>query len=144
MFVPDVFRRNVFDDLFDFPDFPFDNVERRMPANVMKTDVKETESGYELSVELPGVKKEDIQAHLSDGYLTVTAVTSHSNDEKDKKGNYIRRERYSGSYSRSYYVGEEIKDDDIKAKFDNGILTLDIPKPQEKPKIEEKKKIAIE
>ena len=139
MFVPDMFRRNVFDDFFDFP-----ATARPQPAPIMKTDVKETENGYELEVDLPGIKKEDVKVKLDDGYLTISASTSQNNDEKDKKGNYIRRERFSGSYSRSFYVGETVTENDIKAKFDNGVLTLGIPKPEAIPKQEKTKYIAIE
>ncbi len=134
-----MFRRNVFDDFFDFPSAP-----RTQAAPIMKTDVREHDNGYELEVDLPGIKKEDVKVKLDDGYLTITASTSHDNDEKDKKGNYIRRERFSGSYSRSFYIGEAVTENDIKAKFDNGVLKLDIPKPQALPKQEKTKYIAIE
>ena len=141
MFVPEVFRRNVFDDFFDFPAMP---AARQTSDHLMKTDVKETEGGYELAVDLPGIKKEDVKARLEDGYLTITASTSQSSDEKDKKGRYIRRERFSGSYSRSFYVGEGVKEEDIKARFDNGVLTLDIPKVQPKPQEDKTRYIAIQ
>ena len=140
MFVPDMFRRNVFDDFFDFPAAPV----RTQTASVMKTDVKETENGYELDVDLPGIKKEDVKVKLDDGYLTISASTSDSKDEKDKKGNYSRRERFSGSYSRSFYVGDAVTENDIKAKFENGVLTLGIPKPESLPKPEKTRYIAIE
>jgi len=112
----------------------------------MKTDIKEHEHGYELEVSLPGYKKEDIHAELKDGYLTIQAATTKNNDQKDEKtGNYIRRERYSGSCSRSFYVGKDITQEDIKAKYENGILVLAIPKKdQKKVEAEEKKYIAIE
>ena len=140
MLVPDMFRRNVFDDFFDFPTMP----RQQQAISVMKTDVREHENGYELDVDLPGIKKENVKVKLEDGYLTISASTAQNNDEKDKKGNYIRRERFSGSYSRSFYVGEEIKETDIKAKFDNGVLQLSIPKPEVLPKQPESKYIAIE
>ena len=140
MLVPDMFRRNVFDDFFDFPSMP----RQQQAISVMKTDVREHENGYELDVDLPGIKKEDVKVKLEDGYLTISASTAQDNDEKDKKGNYIRRERFSGSYSRSFYVGEEVKETDIKAKFDNGVLQLSIPKPEVLPKQPESKYIAIE
>ncbi|MBQ3841502.1 MAG: Hsp20/alpha crystallin family protein [Ruminiclostridium sp.] len=140
MFVPEVFRRNVFDDFFDFPAMP----ARQQTASIMKTDVREHEHGYELDVDLPGIKKEDVKVKLDDGYLTITATSAQNNDEKDKKGNYIRRERFSGSYSRSFYVGDEVKETDIKAKYDNGVLQLSIPKIEAKPKKPEIKYIAIE
>lgn len=140
MLVPDMFRRNVFDDFFDFPSMP----RQQQAISVMKTDVREHENGYELDVDLPGIKKEDVKVKLEDGYLTISASTAQNNDEKDKKGNYIRRERFSGSYSRSFYVGEEVNETDIKAKFDNGVLQLSIPKPEALPKQPESKYIAIE
>jgi len=140
MLVPDMFRRNVFDDFFDFPSMP----RQQQAISVMKTDVREHENGYELDVDLPGIKKENVKVKLEDGYLTISASTAQNNDEKDKKGNYIRRERFSGSYSRSFYVGEEVKETDIKAKFDNGVLQLSIPKPEVLPKQPESKYIAIE
>lgn len=141
MFVPEVFRRNVFDDFFDFPTMP---AARQTSDHLMKTDVKETENGYELAVDLPGIKKEDVKAKLDDGYLTITATTSQNSDEKDKNGRYIRRERFSGSYSRSFYVGEDVKETDISAKFENGVLTLDVPKVQPKPQEEQTRYIAIQ
>lgn len=109
---------------------------------MMRTDVKDTENGYEVTIDMPGVKKEDIKAELKDGNLTISAVSGYSNDEKDENGTYIRRERYSGSCSRSFYVGEAVKDDNIKAKFENGTLKLMIPKRQ--PTIEEEKKKYIQ
>ena len=108
----------------------------------MKTDIKENEKDYELSVELPGYKKEDVNAELKDGYLIINATNEKNDEEKDEKG-YIRKERYYGSFTRSFYVGKDVKEEDIKAKFENGVLILDIPKEVEKLP-EEKKYIAIE
>ncbi len=130
------YRNNIFDDLFNTPFFT------RSEANMMKTDIKEHDGGYELTVDLPGVKKEDIKAELNDGYLTITAENNSSKDEKDEKGKYICRERYSGSYSRSFYVGDAVTEEDIKAKFENGTLTLDIPKKEALPE-KQNKYIAI-
>ena len=130
------YRNNIFDDLFNTPFFT------RSEQNMMKTDIKEHDTGYELTVDLPGVKKEDIKAELNDGYLTITAENNTSKDEKDEKGKYICRERYSGSYSRSFYVGDSITEEDIKAKFENGTLTLDIPKKEALPE-KQTKYIAI-
>ena len=130
------YRNNIFDDLFNTPFFT------RSEANMMKTDIKEHDGGYELTVDLPGVKKDDIKAELNDGYLTITAENNSSKDEKDEKGKYICRERYSGSYSRSFYVGDSITEEDIKAKFENGTLTLDIPKKEAIPE-KQNKYIAI-
>ncbi len=130
------YRNNIFDDLFNSPFFT------RSEANMMKTDIKEHDNGYELTVDLPGVKKEDIKAELNDGYLTITAENNTSKDEKDEKGKYICRERYSGSYSRSFYVGDAVTEEDIRAKFENGTLTLDIPKKEALPE-KQNKYIAI-
>lgn len=130
------YRNNIFDDLFNSPFFT------RSEANMMKTDIKEHDNGYELTVDLPGVKKEDIKAELNDGYLTITAENNTSKDEKDEKGKYLCRERYSGSYSRSFYVGDAVTEEDIRAKFENGTLTLDIPKKEALPE-KQNKYIAI-
>ena len=108
-----------------------------------KEDVKDTDKGYEVTMNMPGVKKEDVKAELKDGYLTVTAQQNTNKDEKDKQGNYIRRERYSGSCQRSFYVGEGVKQEDLKAAFNNGILTVAVPKEVQKP-VEEKQYITIE
>ena len=129
-------RNNIFDDFFAAPFFT------RSEQNMMKTDIKEHDGGYELTVDLPGVKKDDIKAELNDGYLTITAENKSSKDEKDEKGKYICRERYSGSYSRSFYVGDAVTEEDIKAKFENGTLTLDIPKKEALPE-KQNKYIAI-
>lgn len=110
----------------------------------MRTDVKDTDQGYEVTMNLPGVKKEDVKAELKDGYLTISASSNNSKDEKDDNGKYIRRERYTGSCSRSFYVGDQVTEADIKAKFENGTLTMMIPKKEEKPAVEDKKYIAIE
>lgn len=109
----------------------------------MKTDVKEVENGYEVAMDLPGFKKEDISAKLENGYLTITAFKGLDKDEKNEEGKYIRRERYSGSCSRSFYVGDGVTEEDIKARFEDGILKLDIPK-KDAEKIEQKKYISIE
>ena len=130
------YRNNIFDDLVNTPFFT------RSEQNMMKTDIKEHDGGYELTVDLPGVKKDDIKAELNDGYLTITAENNSSKDEKDEKGKYICRERYSGSYSRSFYVGDAVTEEDIKAKFENGTLTLDIPKKEALPE-KQNKYIAI-
>ena len=144
MMMPSIFGENLIDDFFGF-DYPFSGYRRTDANALMKTDVREHEDSYELEVSLPGYKKEDICAELKDGYLTISASTSQSNEEKDEKtGKYIRRERYSGSCSRSFYVGEGITQDDVKAKYENGVLTLAIPKKDSKKLEEEKKVIAIE
>lgn len=129
-------RTNVFDDLFNTPFFT------RTESNMMKTDIKEHDNCYDLTIDLPGVKKEDIKAELNDGYLTVSAENNTSKDEKDENGKYICRERYSGSYSRSFYVGDAITEEDISAKFENGTLKLTVPKKEALPE-KQNKYIAI-
>ena len=146
MLMPSIFGENLLDDFFDF-DYPRRAV--RTPSSsaigLMKTDIKEKDGSFELAVNLPGVKKEDIQAELKDGYLTISATHGSSNDEKDEEGHYIRRERYFGSASRSFYVGEDVTQDDIKARYEDGVLSVEIPKVDpKKPEPEEKKYIAIE
>ena len=138
MLMPSIFHDDVFDDFFDFSAPAYSGSE------LMNTDIKETEKGYELAISLPGVKKEDIKAEVKDGYLMITAAANSKTDEKDKTGKYIRRERYSGSMSRSFYVGEGVKQEDIKAKFEDGTLKLEIPKEEAKPAVEQKKYISIE
>jgi HSP20 family molecular chaperone IbpA len=110
----------------------------------MRTDIKENGNGFELDIDLPGYKKEDVKAQLKDGYLTISAENSQSNDEKDSDGKYIRRERFFGTCSRSFYVGDDITEEDIKAKFENGILKVSVPKKEAKPVEEKNKFISIE
>ena len=128
-------------------DFSFPAFDRAFYGNgsrsMMKTDVKETDKGYELDIELPGYQKEDVKAQLKDGYLTVQAAKNVNNDEKNNEGAYIRRERYEGTMSRSFYVGEDVTEADIQAKFENGILKLSVPKKEAK-KVEENKYITIQ
>ena len=143
MLMPSIFGENLFDDFMMNPwrsDFFTSSSGTKY---MMNTDVKEKENSYELDIELPGFKKEDVRAELKDGYLTVSASRNGNNDEKDEKGSYIRRERYSGSCSRRFYVGEGVRQEDIHAKFEDGVLKLEVPK-EDKKKIEEKKYIAIE
>ena len=128
---------NAFDDFFR-PFYGWD----RMPA--MKTDIQEKDGKYLLEVDLPGYDKKDINVSLEDGYLTVSAAKGLDKDEQDQKGKYIRQERYAGAMSRSFYIGEEVSQDEIRAKYENGILRLTIPKKDAKPAVEEKKHIAIE
>ena len=111
---------------------------------MMKTDVRETDTSYEVDIDLPGFKKEEISAQLENGYLTVSASKGLDKDEKDKEGKYIRQERYAGAMSRSFYVGDEVKQEDVKAKYEDGILKLTIPKKDAKPEVETKKHISIE
>ena len=125
-------RTNVFDDLFNTPFFT------RSESSMMKTDIKEHDNCYDLTIDLPGVKKEDIKAELNDGYLTVSAESDTSKDEKDENGKYICRERYTGSYSRSFYVGDAVTEQDIGAKFENGTLKLTVPKKEALPEKQNK------
>ena len=111
----------------------------------MKTDIKEHKDGYELEIDLPGFQKDEIQAELKDGYLTISAAKQLNQAEKEKEsGKYIRRERYSGSCQRSFYVGDEITQEDIKAEFKHGILKLFVPKKEAKPEVEQRKFVSIE
>ncbi|CDA28100.1 Hsp20/alpha crystallin family protein [Eubacterium sp. CAG:156] len=152
MMMPSIFGENLFDDFMnDFTDdfaFPaFSDAGKELygkhAKNLMKTDVKDTENGYEVDIDLPGFKKDEIQMKLEDGMLTISAAKGLDKDEKDKKGKYVRRERYAGSLSRSFYVGDNVTVEDIHPKYENGILSFNVPKEQEK--IEPKSKyIAIE
>ncbi|HJB46984.1 MAG TPA: Hsp20/alpha crystallin family protein [Candidatus Mediterraneibacter surreyensis] len=149
MLMPSIFGENLFDD--DWMDFPFDRDfwGRKNPlygknANkIMKTDIREHDGGYELDVDLPGFKKDEINVELENGYLTISAAKGLDKDEQDKKGKYIRRERYAGAMQRSFYVGDEVTQEDIKARFEDGILRLSIPK-KDAQAVETKKTIAIE
>ena len=148
MLLPSIFGENLFDDFMDdfgFPSFP--DVDRKLygknAKNLMKTDVKETDNCYEVSIDLPGFRKEELSMHLDNGYLTVSAAKGLEKDEKNEAGKYVRRERYSGSMSRSFYVGENVTENDIHPKYENGILSFTIPREVQKP-VEEKKFIAIE
>ena len=146
MLMPSIFGENLFDDLFDDFARPMNVIQYATPTpSAMKTDVKETDAGYELDIDLPGYKKEDVKAELKDGYMTISAEKKSENDEKDdKSGKYLRRERYYGSCSRSFYVGEEVTEEDIKAKFEDGILKISVPKKEPQPAVEQTKTIAIE
>ena len=145
MLMPSIFGETLFDDFFE--DFAKPNkklVRMNVPAPaVMKTDIKELEDGFELHIDLPGYKKEDVLAELKDGYLTITA-SRKTEENQEEKGKYIRRERYFGSSSRSFYVGEVVQQEDVKAKFNDGILTITIPKKEAKPAVEENRYITIE
>lgn len=145
MLMPSIFGESLFDDFMSDFSFPVSRRSRyQMPAQgVMKTDIRETETEYVLDIDLPGYKKEDVKAQLKDGYLNVSVSHEENKDEKDANGKYLRRERYTGSVSRSFYVGENLSEEDIKAKFADGILTLSFPKQAPK-KVEENKYISIE
>lgn len=143
MLVPSIFNGNLFD---DFMDFSFPDIDKELygkrAQNIMKTDVKELEDGYEVMIDLPGFRKEDIRLELNDGTLTISAVKS-LDKENESKGSYIRRERVVGNMQRSFYVGKGLTEEDIHARYENGILTLDIPKKDAR-KVPEKKYISID
>ena len=148
MLMPSIFGEDLFNDDF-MNGFKFPDVDKvlygKHASNVMKTDVRETESGYEVDIDLPGFKKDEISASLENGYLTISAEKGLDKDEQEKEtGRYIRKERYAGACSRSFYVGKEVEKEDIKAEFKHGILTLFVPKKEAKPAVEQKKTIAIE
>lgn len=152
MLLPRMFGTNMFDDFDDFFKDPFyddkdmKKLEKKLYGrrgrNLMKTDIKETDAGYELEMDLPGFKKEEVKASLKDGYLTISAAKGMDNEDKDTR--YIRQERYVGSCERSFYVGEDVTESDIKGEFKHGILRLSIPKKEAQPQVEEKKYIAIQ
>ena len=149
MMMPSIFGENLFDDFMN--DFPFEKhfFGERNPLygkhakNIMKTDVKETDNSYELDIDLPGFKKEDINVQLDNGYLTIVASKSLEKEDEHEKSHYIRQERYSGSMSRSFYVGNDVKQEEIHAKYEDGILKLAVPKKAAKA-IESNKYIQIE
>lgn len=145
MLLTDVFGRTLMDDFFDnFTTAAFYRPSRIGSAPAMKADVQDLDNRYEIDLELPGFKKEDLHAELKDGYLTIKAVHEDTKDEKDENGRYIRQERYTGHYQRSFYVGKEITQEDVHAAFENGILKLTIPKKEAQPAINESKTILIE
>ena len=145
--LPTVFGENLFDDFFD-DSFGMMNAHSPLygkhARNLMKTDIRETDTNYELAIDLPGFKKDEIHIELKNGYLTISAAKGLDKDENDKKGRYIRQERYAGACSRSFYVGEGVTEEDIKAEFKHGILTLVVPKKEAKPAVETKKYVTIE
>ena len=139
MLMPSIFGEDLFDNFMK--DFPF--LYGKPASHEMKTDVRETDSGYEVDIDLPGFKKDEINIQLDNGYLSISAAKGLDKDEQDKEGKYIRKERYAGSMSRSFYVGNAITQDDIKAKYESGILRLSVPKKAAE-EIESAKRIAIE
>ena len=149
-YLPSVFGENMMDVFDDFDRNFFRGFTRpehvlygRNAQNMMKTDVKETDEGYEVDVDLPGFKKEEIKLNLENGYLTIATEKALEKKQESKKGKVLRQERYSGTMQRSFYVGENVTEEDIKAKYENGVLSLTIPK-KEQQKVNEKKQILIE
>ena len=135
--LPSIFGENLLDEFFDEP-WEKSLFGARNPLygkhakNLMKTDVKETGDHYEVDIDLPGFQKDEISVELQNGYLTIQAAKGLDKDQSDKKGKYIRQERYAGACSRTFYVGEEVEPEDVTAKFENGILQLSIPKAAKK------------
>ena len=147
--LPSIFRDNLFDDMFDFDDFDkeFNRMMRPLygkhAQNMMKTDVRETDNSYELDIDLPGFKKDEIKVELDNGYLSISAAKGLDKDEEKKDGKYIRRERYAGAMNRTFYVGDNLTQQDIQAKFEDGILKISVPK-KDVQQIKQNKYIAIE
>ena len=158
LYTPMIFGESLMDDWFDDFDRDFKAMDkefnrsfgRRNPLfgrhakNLMKTDVREHDDSYEVDIDLPGFKKDEVNIELTDGYFVVAAEKGLDKEHKDKAGKLIRQERYSGSMTRSFYVGDAVKQEDIKAKMEHGVLKLTVPKVENKPAVEEKKYIAIE
>ena len=153
MLLPRIWDEDLFENMDNWMSWPDESeffgkknpLYGKHAKNLMKTDVRETEDAYEVDIDLPGFKKDEVQVELKDGYLVVSAEKGLDEDEKDKKsGKYLRRERYAGSCQRSYYVGKDTTEDDIKAHFEHGMLTVTVAKKEAKPAVEEKKHIAIE
>ncbi len=145
MLVPSIFGEDLFDDFMRFPttrDF-HKSVAEDWRRVLMKTDIKEVGENYELDVDLPGFSRDEMKLHLKEGYLTIEASRSENKDEKDENGRFLRRERYSGSCSRSFFVGKNLTQEDIHAKYEDGVLKVTFPK-EVKKEVEEKKYIAIE
>ena len=134
MLMSGIFGENLFDDWMGFPMRELANVDRRLygknASHIMKTDVKETDGTYELEIDLPCFKKDEIGVKLEDGYMTISASKGLDTEKKDKHGKIIRQERYAGAMQRSFYVGEGVKTEDVKAKYEDGVLKLDIPKKE--------------
>ena len=153
MLAPSIFEENFIDDLFGFPYMKeFDDMEHNMErklygrkaSRMMKTDIREKDDNYEVSIDLPGFKKEEITVELDKGYITISAAKGLDKDENDKKGKLIRQERYAGSMARSFYIGENVEKEDIEATYRHGVLTLTVPKKAMDKKLPEKNLIAIE
>ena len=158
LYTPMIFGESLMDDWLDDFDRDFKAMDKefnrsfgrknplfgRHAKNLMKTDVREHEDSYEVDIDLPGFKKDEVNIELTDGYLVIAAEKGLDKEHKDKEGKLIRQERYSGSMTRSFYVGDAVKQEDIKAKMEHGVLKLTVPKVENKPAVEEKKYIAIE
>ena len=134
MLMSGLFGEDLFDEFWGFPAHELANIDKHLygknARNLMKTDVHETETDYELEMDLPGFKKDQINVKLEDGYMTISAAKDHDQEKKDRHGKIIRQERYAGSMQRSFYVGDAVKVEDVKAKFEDGVLKLCIPKKE--------------
>lgn len=149
MLLPSIFGNDMFDDMMGFPRFDdFGDIDRKLYGKhadrVMRTDVREHDDHFEVDIDLPGFKKDEIELELQSGYLSIRAAKGLDKDETTQKGKLIRQERYAGAMQRSYYVGKDVTEEDIRAKFDNGVLSLQIPKKEPKKALPETKRIAIE
>ncbi len=151
MFMPGIFGERMFDDFFGFPFYEDRNTRKAekpqydFRKSLMQTDIQESEGGYELQIDLPGFQKENVTASLEKGYLTITATKKSQEETKDtQNGRYIRRERFEGTCKRTFYVGEDVTEEEIRGRFENGTLKLTVPKKEKQPAVEMKKYIAIE
>lgn len=142
-YLPTLMNNGLLDMMCDPFDTFFGTTTNRQ-SNLMNTDIRETDKDYQLEIDLPGFKKEDVNASLKDGYLTITAKTANETDDKAKDGTFLRKERFVGSCNRSFYVGDDVKQEDITAKFDNGVLTITVPKKEPEPAPETPYAISID
>ena len=145
---PALMNDTMFSDLFDDPFFEgwrsADNSAAMTPTNMMSTDVRENDKGYDVDIYMPGFKKDDISVSLNNGYLTASAHKDEDSGDKDESGKWLRRERYVGTCSRSFYVGDQVKENDIHANYQNGTLCIQVPKIEAQPQVDSKHQIAIE
>ena len=144
MLMPSIIGDSFLDDFFGYPERTYTAPKQTQMNGFMQADVAESEDAYTVEMNLPGVKKENVKMELKDGYLIVNASTKREVTEEDKKTKYIRKERYSGSGSRTFYVGKDMTQEDIKAKFEDGVLKLTVPKVEKKPEEPKSKYITIE
>ena len=145
MYMPSIFGSDMFEDFFRDLDQSYvpKALYGKRAKNLMKTDIREDEKGYQLAIDLPGYRKDELKLELKDGYLTISAEKNEEKEQKDEKGRMIRQERYAGSVQRSFFVGEQLKEEDIKAKYEDGVLRLEIPKKEEEKKLPERRYIEM-
>ena len=144
MLYPSIFKNSFFNDFTGLADFPSFSGMGASGNSLMKSDIKDSGDKFEIEVDLPGFKKDDVKLQLKDGVLSIEASTENSTEEKNEEGKYLKRERFYGTCTRNFYVGDAVSQDDIKAKFDNGVLAITVPKIEKKPQIEENYFIQIE